>query len=168
MIFSRAAHQLEEAAQHYDQAAIRLDAVAERGEDCVRAVFAAREQVAWQSPAGQAFTAVTFHQVQEARRRQSRVSEMSASARSIADDLREQAHLAQVLAAALEVALAGGAGGPGGAGAAVDGVIEGSAAAIGQGLVQRAREATDSAEGFLRFIQSQGGLPLGRLADGPR
>ncbi|MGJ9372765.1 hypothetical protein [Nesterenkonia sp. CF4.4] len=162
MIFSRAAHQLDEAAQHYDQAAMRLDAVAERGEDCVRAVFAAQEGVAWQSPAGRAFTLVTFHHVQEARRRQSRLFEMSASARLIADDLREQAHLARVLAAALEAALDGGVGG------AVDAGIEGAAAAGGQTLVQGAREASQSAEGFLRFVQSHGGLPLARLTEGLR
>lgn len=150
MIFSRAAQQFDEAAAHYEQAAVRLQAVAERGEDAVQAVFAAREGVQWQSPAGQAFIAVTFHHVEECRRRQSRIFEMSVSARTIAADLREQAHWARVLAVAVD--------------AVASAVPAAGAEQPMRALVHGARGASESAEGFLRFVQSHGGLPLARLA----
>lgn len=150
MIFSRAAQQFDEAAAHYDRAAARLQAVAERGEDAVQAIFAGREGIVWQSPAGQAFTAVTFHHVEECRSRQSRIVEMSTSARMIAADLREQADWARVLAVAVD--------------AAASAVPAAGKEEIMQALVEGARGASESAEGFLRFVQSHGGLPLARLA----
>ncbi|MCH8562199.1 hypothetical protein LTI14_03040 [Nesterenkonia sp. YGD6] len=150
MVFSRAAQQFDEAAEHYEQAAMRLDAVAERSEECVQAIIAGQDGIHWHSPAGQAFTAVTFHHVGECRRRQSRLFEMSASARIIATDLREQAQRARLLAAAVDAALAA--------------VPAAGTELATQALVHGARGASESAEGFLRFVESHGGLPLARLA----
>lgn len=172
MVFSRAAAQFDEAAEHYEQAALRLDVVAQRGEECVRAVLAGGEEVQWHSPAGQAFIAVTIHHVAQCHRRQSRIFEISESARLIAADLRQQADQARMLAAALEATgLAAGVALGAVAGAVSDAADAAVVAvpAVGgdpavRALVGGAREASESAEGFLRFVQSHGGLPLARLA----
>lgn len=150
MIFSRAAQQFDEAAMHFEQAALRLAAVAERSEECVQAIFTGRENIAWDSPAGQAFAAVTFHHVEQCRTRQSRISEMSASSRRIAADLRAQADQARLLAAAVQVAIAA--------------LPEAGVELTTPALVRGAQGAAQSAEGFLRFVESHGGLPLARLA----
>lgn len=150
MVFSRAAQQFDAAAAHYEQAGLGLDAVAERSEECVQAIFAGRDGVQWDSPAGQAFVAVTFHHVEECRRRQARVIEMSASARIIAADLREQAHRARLLAVAADTALA-----------AVPALGDELAS---EALAHGARSASESAEAFLRFVESHGALPLARLS----
>lgn len=172
MVFSRAAAQFDEAAEHYEQAALRLEVVAQRAEECMQALLTGGEEVQWHSPAGQAFIAVTVHHVAQCRRRQSRIFEISASARLIAADLRQQADQARVLAAALDATgvVAGVAAGAA-AGAVVDaadaaraGVPALGAERAAGALVSGAREASESAEGFLRFVQSHGGLPLARLA----
>ncbi|MBO0596903.1 hypothetical protein I2485_05705 [Nesterenkonia sp. E16_7] len=176
MVFSRAAAQFDEAAAHHEQAALRLDVVAQRAEECVQAILTGAEEVQWHSPAGRAFLAVTVHHVAQCRRRQSRISEISASARLIAADLRRAADQARVLAAALEATLDA----TGVVTGVVAGVVAGAvvdaadAARVGvpavgaehaaRALVSGAREASESAEGFLRFVQSHGGLPLARLA----
>lgn len=148
MVFSRAAQQLEAAAEHYEQSALRLDAVAERTQDCVHAVFSGREQITWQSPAGQAFITLTFHHVEAARARQSRVLEMAGTARMIASDLHTQAQQARLLAAAVTAVSAVGA------------------ELHSQALLNGALGACESAEAFLRFVQTHGGLPLARLTAG--
>ncbi|GAA1155639.1 hypothetical protein [Nesterenkonia sandarakina] len=154
MIFSRAAQQFDEAAEHYEQAARRLGEIVEHGDDCLRAVFAGCEHLQWRSPAAQAFTALTFYHVEQCRRRQSRAAEMSVAARVIAADLREQAHLARLLALAVDAAeqtlpaLA----------------VEGPRAH----LIHGARGASRSAKGFLDFVESCGGLPLAHLAAADR
>lgn len=150
MGISRAAAQFDAAAEHYEQAGLGLDAVAEQAEDCVQAIFAGREGVRWDSPAGQAFAAVTFYHVEECRRRQGRLIEMASSARIIAADLREQAQRARLLAAAADAALA------------ATQVVGAELAA--EALVHGARGASESAEAFLRFVESHGGLPLARLS----
>lgn len=149
MISSLAAQQFEAAAAHYDQAAVGLQVVAERVEDCVQAIVSGSENIRWQSAAGQAFTAATHHHVQQCRSRQSRILEMSTSARTIAADLREQAHRARVLALAVD--------------AAASALAAAGAEQQLKALVHGARSASESAEGFLRFVQTHGGLPLARL-----
>ncbi|GAA1138116.1 hypothetical protein [Nesterenkonia lutea] len=148
--FSPAAQQLEAAAGQFEQFATRLDVVAMRGEDCLGAVFASADSVRWDSPAGQAFTAMTFHHVRLARERQESVAELAGSARTIAGELAEHARLARTLAAAI-AALAGAAPNLAASGLADPGLED---------LLRRARGAGDSAESFLRFLRDHGGLPV--------
>ena len=148
MIFGRAAQQLEAAAAQYEQAGIRLDAVALRSQDCIAAIFTGQESVQWTSGAGQAFVALTFNHVESARQRQESVQELASAARMIAADLRESAYQARMLEAVLTAA----SGIP--AAAAGDAAADDAAR---EALLRSARSATESAPDFLRFLTDHGG-----------
>ncbi len=150
--FSPAAQQLQESALAYERAASALEAVAARSEDCIAAILASAQSVRWDSPAGQAFGALTFHHVTSARERQVSITELAARARLISADLDEYAHLARVLAGAVDALTATATG-------------AGIGAELGAGsLLGSAHSAGDSAADFLEFLERHGGLPLRLLA----
>ncbi|WP_218220728.1 hypothetical protein [Nesterenkonia sp. Act20] len=151
--FSPAVQQLQESALAYERAASALEFVAVRSEDCIAAIFASAQSVRWESPAGQAFIALTYHHVTSARERQESVAALAARARMISGDLQEYAHLARVLAGAVESLTGAGIG-------------TGIEAELGAGaLLAGARRAGDSAADFLGFLERHGGLPRMLLAE---
>lgn len=145
--FSPAAQQLQASALAYERAASALQGVAVRSEDCIAAVLASALSVRWDSPAGQAFTALTYHHVTSARERQESVTELAVRARLIAEDLHEYAHLASVLAGA------------------VDALTGSGLELAAEALLGSARRAGESASDFLGFLERHGGLPLTLLTE---